>query len=296
MKKQDETNEKKSDSRKIIRRVTTVILIVILILLLTRCQACGNVNIPSEPTDTTETTAVTEETTCAAEETEAAENEETTEATHGEETEATKATEKPHKHDYTIKEKVEPGCFQDGYTVYCCSCGDTFTKTAVARGYHDWTEWETVEAATTESEGLMRRSCKDCETTETKTIGKLTAQSKPTESTPVETTPAETKPAETQPSTEETRETAATEPTACQHSWQTVDHPEEGHDECYVVCDCGYKCKTTAEWIAHTKNYEVREALLNHGGNGSMQEYIVDSPAYTEWVCSKCGAVTTTQP
>lgn len=293
MKKQDEINEKKSDSRKIIRRVTTVILIVILILLLTRCQACGNVNIPNEPTEETETTAVAEETTCAAEETEA---EETTEATHGDETEATKATEKPHKHDYTVKEKVEPGCFKDGHTVYSCSCGDTFTKTAVARGYHDWTEWTTVEAATTQSEGLMRRSCKDCETTETKTIGKLTAQTKPTESTPVETTPAETKPAETQPSTEETRETAATEPTVCQHSWQTVDHPEEGHDEIYDVCDCGARFKTTSEWIAHSQSFSHAEALMNHGGHGTANIYVVDSPAYTEWVCSKCGAVTTTQP
>lgn len=29
--------------------------------------------------------------------------------------------------------------------------------------------------------------------------------------------------------------------------------------------------------------------LFDHGGYGSMDEWIVDKPAYDEWVCRLCG-------
>ena len=300
MKNPKETNRK---SKRIVHIITAV-LVIVLILLLTRCQGCGNLNIPDEPTEAstigteaTETVAVTEpshgeETEATEPSIEETEAEETTEATEG--TKAPKPTEKPHKHDYTIKDKVEAGCYTDGYTVYWCTCGDTFTKKAEARGYHNWTEWTVVKAATTESEGREQRSCKDCEATETKTIGKLTPQVKPTEPKPTEPKVPETQPVETKPSHGE--ETEATKPTTCQHSWQEVHHAEKGHEETFVVCKCGYRCKSSTEWIAHKNSYSAEDALLSHTSYGDTTSYVVDSPAYTEWVCSKCGAATTTKP
>ena len=290
-------------------RLSYLLLTVVLLFALVGCTAGQSGNDTSNVTESatvsteaTDTVIVTEpshseETEATEPSVEETEAEETTEAT--EETKATKPTEKPHKHDYTIKDKVEPGCYADGYTVYWCTCGDSFTKTAEARGYHNWTEWTTIEAATTETEGVKQRSCKDCETTETKTIGKLTPQVKPTEPKPTEPKPTEpkvpeTKPAETQPSHSE--ETQATEPAACQHSWQEVHHAEKGHEEHYIVCKCGYRCKSNAEWLAHAESYSREEQVSSHGSCGSADIYVVDSPAYTEWVCSKCGATTTTKP
>ena len=288
-------------------RLSCLLLTVVLLFTLVGCTAGQSGNDTSNVTEAatigteaTEAVVVTEpshseETEATEPSVEETEAEETTEAT--EETKAPKPTEKPHKHDYTVKDKVEPGCYADGYTVYWCSCGDSFTKKAEARGYHDWTAWTVIEAATTESEGREQRSCKDCEATETKTIGKLAPQVKPTEPKPTEPKPTEpkpTEPVETKPSHSEENETTA--PTTCQHSWQEVHHAEKGHEETFVVCDCGYRCSSTAEWTAHKKNYDSVEALTNHGGNGSANIYVVDTPAYTEWVCSKCGTSTTTQP
>ena len=121
-----------------------------------------------------------------------------------------------------------------------------------------------------------------------------TPQVKPTEPKPTEPNPTEPKVPETQPSHSE--ETEATKPTTCQHSWQEVHHAEKGHEETVVVCACGYRCKTTSEWIAHTNSYSSEDAVLYHGSNSSSKGYVVDSPAYTEWVCSKCGAATTSKP
>ena len=266
----------------VMKKILAALLALVMVMSMAACGGDKQVDPTTEPVETTAATEATEE---------------TTEAT--EETEASKPTEKPHKHDYTIKDKVEPGCYADGYTVYWCTCGDSFTKTAEARGYHNWTEWTVIEAATTETEGIKQRSCKDCETTETKTIGKLTPQVKPTEPKPTEPKPTEPKPTEpkvpeTQPSHSEENETTA--PTACQHSWQEVHHAEKGHEEMYDVCDCGARFKSTSEWIAHKNSYSAEDALMYHGGHGTATIYVVDSPAYTEWVCSKCGAATTSKP
>ena len=116
----------------------------------------------------------------------------------------------------------------------------------------------------------------------------------PTEPKPTEPKPTEPKVPETQPSHSE--ETEATKPTTCQHSWQEEHQAEKGHEEHYVVCKCGYRCKSESAWAAHAKNYSDEDALLYHTSWGTTDSYVVDSPAYTEWVCSKCGATTTTKP
>ena len=129
---------------------------------------------------------------------------------------------------------------------------------------------------------------------------------KPTEPTPTETTPTETVPPE--PPTEETvppttepeqtqpteTEPAPTEPTECQHDWVSIHHAEVGHWRAGIMCDCGWTVygdpdELTALWNAHSASFPPAESLFEHGGFGSMDEWIVDSPAYDEWVCQHCG-------
>ena len=116
-------------------------------------------------------------------------------------------------------------------------------------------------------------------------------ETKPT--TPPETTPTqppETTPEETDPPTT----TPPTEPAGCNHEWKCIHHPEEGHWRAGIICDCGWTVygdpgELTALWNAHSASYPPAESLFDHGGFGSMDEWIVDKPAYDEWVCRHCG-------
>lgn len=116
-------------------------------------------------------------------------------------------------------------------------------------------------------------------------------ETKPT--TPPETTPTqppETKPEETEPPTT----TPPTGPAGCSHEWKCIHHPEEGHWRAGITCDCGWTVygdpgELTALWNAHSASYSPVESLFDHGGFGSMDEWIVDKPAYDEWVCRHCG-------
>ncbi len=130
--------------------------------------------------------------------------------------------------------------------------------------------------------------------------------SKPTEPAPTEPTPTETVPPE--PPTEETvppttepeqtqpteTEPAPTEPTECQHNWVSIHHAEVGHWRAGIMCDCGWMVygdpdELTALWNAHSASFPPAESLFDHGGFGCMDEWIVDTPAYDEWVCRHCG-------
>lgn len=129
---------------------------------------------------------------------------------------------------------------------------------------------------------------------------------KPTEPAPTEPTPSVTVPPE--PPTEETvppttepeqtqpteTEPAPTEPTECQHNWVSIPHAEVGHWRAGIMCDCGWTVygdpdELTALWNAHSASFPPAESLFEHGGFGSMDEWIVDTPAYDEWVCQHCG-------
>ena len=88
----------------------------------------------------------------------------------------------------------------------------------------------------------------------------------------------------------------ATKPIGCQHIWQSVQHPEEGHYVGYAVCKCGYRCNGANDWFSHRDSFSLEEALAYHTSYGVGEDYIVDSPAYTTWVCTKCGDTSDTQP
>lgn len=88
----------------------------------------------------------------------------------------------------------------------------------------------------------------------------------------------------------------ATEPIGCQHIWQSVQHPEEGHYVGYAVCKCGYRCNGANDWFSHRDSFSLEDALVYHTSYGVGEDYIVDSPADTTWVCTKCGDTSDTQP
>ena len=110
-------------------------------------------------------------------------------------------------------------------------------------------------------------------------------KSAPTEPSPPEPAPTVPIPTEPQP----------TEPAVCTHDWQCVHHDEEGHWLAGIICDCGWTVygspdEVVASWNAHSASFPPGESLFEHGGYGSIDEWIVDVPAYDEWVCSYCGA------
>lgn len=74
---------------------------------------------------------------------------------------ATEPTEPVHTHSY-VSEVVEPICYEVGYTVHTCECGDTYRDNYVDELGHDWTEWETVKEPAGDDPGTKKRSCTVC--------------------------------------------------------------------------------------------------------------------------------------
>lgn len=184
------------------------------------------------------------------------------------------------------------------------TAGTTETTTAATEPE----ETQATEAATTPTEPQATESTKapTQPTDPTKPSKPEQTIPKPTEPAPTEPTPPETVPPE--PPTEETvppttepeqtqpteTEPAPTEPTECQHNWISIPHAEVGHWRAGIMCDCGWTVYgdpevLTALWNAHSASFPPAESLFEHGGFGSMDEWIVDTPAYDEWVCQHCG-------
>lgn len=169
-------------------------------------------------------------------------------------------------------------------------------------------ETQATEAATTPTEPQATEPTKaptqPTDSTEPskpeQTIPKPTEPA-PTEPTPPETVPPEPPTEETVPPATEPEQTqptetkpAPTEPTECQHNWVSIPHAEVGHWRAGIMCDCGWTVYgdpevLTALWNAHSASFPPAESLFEHGGFGSMDEWIVDTPAYDEWVCQHCG-------
>lgn len=184
------------------------------------------------------------------------------------------------------------------------TAGTTETTTAATEPE----ETQATEAATTPTEPQATEPTKaptqPTDPTEPskpeQTIPKPTEPA-PTEPTPPETVPPEPPTEETVPPTTEPEQTqptetepAPTEPTECQHNWVSIPHAEVGHWRAGIMCDCGWTVYgdpevLTALWNAHSASFPPAESLFEHGGFGSMDEWIVDTPTYDEWVCQHCG-------
>ena len=87
-------------------------------------------------------------------------------------TQTTGPAEPGHKHSYSAQ-VVTPTCTEDGYTVYTCSCGDSYTGDRVSEVGHEWGSWVTTKCPTTTSTGTAERKCSSCNTIETKTLEML---------------------------------------------------------------------------------------------------------------------------
>ena len=167
-------------------------------------------------------------------------------------------------------------------------------------GSTEATEPIPTESATKETEYKPAETAPTSEThsetlpSETKPLETQPADPEPLETQPSETQPTETEPAETEPPQQEETQPVQTEPPGCAHEWVSIHHPEEGHWVAGVACDCGWTvygdpAELTSLWNAHSASFPALESLLSHGGYGSVDQWIVDSPAYKEWVCAHCG-------
>ena len=131
----------------------------------------------------------------------------------------------------------------------------------------------------------------------------ITEPTSPHDTEPVETFPSETQspeakpeetvPAETEPPPTSPPETQSTEPTGCNHEWICIHHDEEGHWIAGIICDCGWKIygdpdELISLWNDHSASFPAVESLFDHGGYGCVDEWILDIPAYDEWVCNHC--------
>lgn len=77
-----------------------------------------------------------------------------------------------HVHSYSEK-TVAATCTTEGYVLHTCSCGVSYKDQITAAPGHHWSDWQTIREATTKEEGLQRRTCDRCGTTEEKSIPKL---------------------------------------------------------------------------------------------------------------------------
>lgn len=132
---------------------------------------------------------------------------------------------------------------------------------------------------------------------ETVTVPTTPVPTDPVPPTQAETVPSESTNPETEPTEPETTPTVPpTEPAGCTHEWKCIHHAEEGHWRAGIICDCGWTVygdpsELTSLWNAHSASFPPAESLFDHGGFGSMDEWIVDKPAYDEWVCRLCGEI-----
>ncbi|MBR1676282.1 MAG: hypothetical protein IJ706_03120, partial [Clostridia bacterium] len=63
-----------------------------------------------------------------------------------------------HVHEYA-KEVVAPTCTERGYTVYICSCGDSYTSDYTEETGHNWGEWVVLKTPECEKKGEEARTC-----------------------------------------------------------------------------------------------------------------------------------------
>lgn len=173
---------------------------------------------------------------------------------------------------------------------------DPMTETTVGT---EATE-ETQPSRTSKDETSTKPKADEAKPTPTQplpapTVPKVTQPE--TEPTVPTTVPPETEPANPEPTQPETKptvpETKPTEPAGCTHDWQAIHHEEKGRWKAGVVCDCGWVVYGNADelvskWNAHSASYPAEVALFEHGGYGSADKWIVDEPAYDEWVCRLC--------
>lgn len=82
--------------------------------------------------------------------------------------------ENAHTHQY-MDQVVAPTCKEKGYTVHTCGCGDSYQDSYTKKTDHNWGDWVTTVAPTTEKEGVKERTCIYCDAVQTQSIPVLEA-------------------------------------------------------------------------------------------------------------------------
>lgn len=85
------------------------------------------------------------------------------------------STQPVHTHSWTTTKLVEPTCTSGGYTLKCCSCGETQKINVKSPLGHNLGPWETVTPPTADTAGVKKRTCSRCSYSETEAIPKLTS-------------------------------------------------------------------------------------------------------------------------
>lgn len=78
-----------------------------------------------------------------------------------------------HTHSFHVQSSESADCIHSGFTVYACSCGETYTEMIPATGQHKFGVWITQKSATCTSDGLQYRVCSVCMTKESRTVKRL---------------------------------------------------------------------------------------------------------------------------
>lgn len=74
-----------------------------------------------------------------------------------------------HQHNFAVVSHKDATCEENGYDVYACECGASYTEEIAAAG-HQWTEWTVTTEATTESNAVETRTCNVCGETESREV------------------------------------------------------------------------------------------------------------------------------
>lgn len=80
-----------------------------------------------------------------------------------------------HTHSYYTAKIVNPTCTERGYTIYECSCGDSYEGAYVNPNGHAFGEWFVSKEPTVESVGEESRICNNCNEYEVREIPKVEA-------------------------------------------------------------------------------------------------------------------------
>ena len=83
-----------------------------------------------------------------------------------------------HRHSYT-KSTVPASCMEQGYTVYACSCGHTYTDQISAALGHAYGDWIITVPPTQTAEGRKERICSQCGAKEQDALEKLPSEEEP---------------------------------------------------------------------------------------------------------------------
>lgn len=83
----------------------------------------------------------------------------------------TDPTLESHIHNYCESITKQAGCTTSGLHTYTCSCQDSYTEFIPATG-HRWNDWIIIKEPTGYTEGLSKRSCRQCTAEESKIIVK----------------------------------------------------------------------------------------------------------------------------